>query len=182
LKSYNLENLNILLVEDNKHMQLLIKEILRSFRIKSVRVADDGADAIKEMRTFAVDLVICDWNMQPIDGLEFVRMIRTSSDSTNPYVPVIMLTDHTETHRVLEARDAGITEFLAKPVSAMGLYQRICMVIERPRQFIKTRTYAGPDRRRSPATEKTNKGRRASDKQGDDDSLSQDEIEKLMNS
>lgn len=182
MKSYNLENLNILLVEDNKHMQLLIKEILRSFRIKSVRVADDGADAIKEMRTFAVDLVICDWNMQPIDGLEFVRMIRTSSDSTNPYVPVIMLTDHTETHRVLEARDAGITEFLAKPVSAKGLYQRICMVIERPRQFIKTRTYAGPDRRRSPATEKTNKGRRASDKQGDDDSLSQDEIEKLMNS
>ena len=181
MQDYNLENLNILLVEDNKHMQLLIKEILRSFRIKAVRVADDGADAIKEMRTFAVDLIICDWNMQPIDGLEFVRMIRTSSDSSNPYVPVIMLTGHTETNRVLEARDAGITEFLAKPVSAKGLYQRICMVIERPRQFIKTRTYAGPDRRRIPSTEKTNKGRRAQDKKNDSDELSQDEVEALMN-
>jgi len=137
---YDLENLNVLLVEDNKHMQLLLKETLRSFRVKNVRVADDGADAIKEMRTFAVDLVIADWNMQPIDGLEFVKMIRTSSDSANPYVPVIMLTGHTETHRVFEARDSGITEFLAKPVSAKGLYQRICMVIEKPRQFIKTRT------------------------------------------
>jgi two-component system, chemotaxis family, chemotaxis protein CheY len=182
LQSYNLENLNILLVEDNKHMQLLVKEILRSFRIKAVRVADDGADAIKEMRTFATDLVICDWNMQPIDGLEFVRMVRTSSDSTNPYVPVIMLTGHTEITRVLEARDSGITEFLAKPVSAKGLYQRICMVIERPRQFIKTRMYVGPDRRRTPPTDNNNKGRRASDKDDGSDDLSQDEIEKLMNS
>lgn len=182
MQNYNLENLNILLVEDNKHMQLLVKEILRSFRIKSVRVADDGADAIKEMRTFATDLVVCDWNMQPIDGLEFVRMVRTSSDSTNPYVPVIMLTGHTETHRVLEARDSGITEFLAKPVSAKGLYQRICMVIERPRQFIKTRTYTGPDRRRTPASAKTNRGRRASDNESEGDGLSQDEVEKLMNS
>lgn len=182
MQHYNLENLNILLVEDNKHMQILIKEILRSFRIKSVRVADDGADAIKEMRTFATDLVICDWNMQPIDGLEFVRMLRTSSDSPNPYVPVIMLTGHTETNRVMEARDSGITEFLAKPVSARGLYQRICMVIEHPRQFIKTRTYTGPDRRRTPSTQKTNKGRRASDKEAKSDNLSQDEIEKLMNS
>ena len=181
MHSYNIENLNILLVEDNKHMQILIKEILRSFRIKSVRVADDGADAIKEMRTFATDLVISDWNMQPIDGLDFVRMVRTSSDSPNPYVPVIMLTGHTETNRVMEARDAGITEFLAKPVSARGLYQRICMVIERPRQFIKTRTYTGPDRRRNPATPNNNKGRRASDKDQSGDALSQDEVEKLMN-
>ena len=182
MQNYNLENLNILLVEDNKHMQILIKEILRSFRIKQVRVADDGADAIKEMRTFATDLVVCDWNMQPIDGLEFVRMVRTSSDSPNPYVPVIMLTGHTETNRVMEARASGITEFLAKPVSARSLYQRICMVIEYPRQFIKTRTYTGPDRRRTPATQNTNKNRRASDKDSGDESLSQDEVEKLMNS
>ena len=87
-----------------------------------------------------------------------------------------------ETHRVLEARDAGITEFLAKPVSARGLYQRITMVIERPRQFIKTRTYTGPDRRRVPATERNNKGRRSSDQSGGSDELSQDDIEKLMNS
>lgn len=174
MEDYDLQHLNVLLVEDNEHMQSLLKEILRNFRIKNVRVADDGADAIKAMRTFAVDLIIADWNMQPIDGLEFVRMIRTSSDSANPDVPVIMLTGHTDAHRVFEARDSGITEFLAKPVSAKGLYQRICMIIERPRQFIKTRTYTGPDRRRTAATEATNQGRRAGDKAEDGENPPQD--------
>lgn len=176
---YDLSNLNVLLVEDNKHMQLMVKEILRSFRIKNVRAAEDGADAIKELRTFAVDLIIADWNMHPIDGLEFVRMVRNDSDSSNPYVPIIMLTGHTETHRVFEARDSGITEFLAKPVSSKGLYQRICMVIEKPRQFVKTKRFAGPDRRRTRPTDKTNKGRRALDM--DDGDMSQDEIDGFLN-
>lgn len=161
---YNLEKLNILIVEDNKHMQILLKEILRSFRINQIRVADDGADGIKELKSFATDIVICDWNMQPIDGLDFTRMVRTSSDSSNPYVPIILLTGHTESSRVMEARDAGITEFLAKPVSAVGLYKRICAVVDRPRQFIKTSRYTGPDRRRMDATDLNNRGRRAADK------------------
>lgn len=164
MEDYNLEHLNVLLVEDNPHMQTLLKEILRSFRIKNVRGTSDGEEALEAMQTFATDLVIADWAMQPMDGLEFVRQLRTSNESANPYVPVIMLTGHTETHRVFEARDSGITEFLAKPVSAKGLYHRICMVIERPRQFIKTETYTGPDRRRTKPTPTTNKGRRASDK------------------
>lgn len=175
MTDYNLENLNVLLVDDNKYMQRLLKEILRSFRIKNIRSADDGADAIKEMRTFAVDLVIADWNMQPIDGLEFVRMVRTSADSAKPFVPVIMLMGYTETHRVLAARDCGVSEFLAKPVSAKGLYQRIQTIIERPRKFIKTRTYTGPDRRRSTANDASNKGRRVTDSLPPDDTDPSDE-------
>ncbi|MBT5296966.1 MAG: response regulator [Rhodospirillaceae bacterium] len=180
MAEYDLSNLNVLVVEDNKHMQLMLKEILRSFRIKNVRTSDDGADAIKELKSFAVDLINCDWNMQPIDGLDFVRMVRTDSDSANPFIPFIMLTGHTETQRVFEARDAGISEFLAKPISSKALYQRICSVIERPRQFVKTRRFTGPCRRRAKANDKTNKGRRAED--SEDDSLSQDEIAKLMES
>ena len=118
---YNLEELNVLIVEDNKHMQLLLKEILRSFRIRNIRTADDGADGLKELKTFAADLVIADWNMEVLDGLDFIRMVRTGSDSNNPYVPIIMLTGHTETNRIIEAREAGMSEYLAKPVSAKSL-------------------------------------------------------------
>src|SRR6185436_8595600 len=64
------------------------------------------------------------------------------------YVPIIMLTGHSEKKRVTAARDAGITEFLAKPISAKGLYERIVNVVASPRPFIKTKTYFGPDRRR----------------------------------
>jgi DNA-binding response OmpR family regulator len=60
-----------------------------------------------------------------------------------------MLTGHSEKKRVVAARDAGITEFMAKPISAKSLYQRIVNVVANPRPFIKTKTYFGPDRRRN---------------------------------
>jgi DNA-binding response OmpR family regulator len=60
-----------------------------------------------------------------------------------------MLTGHSEKRRVMIARDAGVTEFLAKPISAKGLYQRILNVVANPRPFIKTKNYFGPDRRRN---------------------------------
>ena len=76
-------------------------------------------------------------------------MIRQPGSSGNPYVPIIMLTGHSEKRRVTIARDAGVTEFLAKPISAKALYQRILTVVASPRPFIKTKTYFGPDRRRN---------------------------------
>jgi DNA-binding response OmpR family regulator len=76
-------------------------------------------------------------------------MIRQPGANANPYVPIIMLTGHSEKKRVIAARDAGITEFLAKPISAKALYQRILNIVVNPRPFIKTKTYFGPDRRRN---------------------------------
>jgi DNA-binding response OmpR family regulator len=76
-------------------------------------------------------------------------MIRQPGANANPYVAIIMLTGHSEKRRVVLARDAGITEFLAKPISAKGLYQRIVNIVANPRPFIRTKTYFGPDRRRN---------------------------------
>ncbi len=146
---YNLSNLNFLVVDDNKNMRLLVIQVLRALGIRNVKEADDGADALKTLKTFPTDIVICDWNMEPLDGLDFTRMVRTASDSPNPFVPIIMLTGHTEMNRVEEARDAGVHEFLAKPISAKSLYQRIVSVIEISRHFIRTSNYTGPDRRRA---------------------------------
>jgi CheY-like chemotaxis protein len=95
------------------------------------------------------DIIFLDWEMPLFDGLELIQMIRQPGGSSNPFVPIIMLTGHTERTRVTAARDAGITEFLAKPISAKGLYQRILNVVANPRPFIKTKTYFGPDRRRN---------------------------------
>ena len=77
------------------------------------------------------------------------QMIRQPGANANPYVSIIMLTGHSEKRRVIAARDAGITEFLAKPISAKSLYQRIVNVVANPRPFIKTKSYFGPDRRRN---------------------------------
>jgi DNA-binding response OmpR family regulator len=76
-------------------------------------------------------------------------MIRQPGANANPYVPIIMLTGYCEKKRVLMARDAGVTEFLAKPISAKALYQRVVTIVLNPRPFIRTRSYFGPDRRRN---------------------------------
>jgi len=86
--------------------------------------------------------------MDRLNGIEFTRMVRTDEDSPDRFVPIIMLTCYTEKARVFEARDAGVTEFMAKPVSAQSLYDRIASVIEGPRRFVEVGSYFGPDRRR----------------------------------
>jgi two-component system chemotaxis response regulator CheY len=87
--------------------------------------------------------------MPIFDGLELTQMIRQPGANSNPYVPIIMLTGHSEKKRVIAARDAGVTEFLAKPISAKALYGRVLNVVANPRPFIRTKTYFGPDRRRN---------------------------------
>src|SRR4029077_14583568 len=93
--------------------------------------------------------VITDWAMPIFDGMDLTQMIRQPGANNNPYVPIIMLTGHSEKKRVISARDAGVTEFLAKPISANGLYERVLNVVANPRPFIRTRSYFGPDRRRN---------------------------------
>lgn len=191
MPNYNLERLNFLIVDDNKHMRALVKTILHALGAKNCLEALDGADAFKELRHFPADIIICDWNMSPLDGMDFVRLVRTGKDSPNPFVPIIMLTGHTEMNRVVEARDAGVHEFIAKPISAKGLYARIRAIIERPRPFVRTKTYFGPDRRRKvhhnymgPERRKSNQAAVEGDPTAaaaEGPSLSQAEIEALLN-
>ncbi len=143
-----LEQLHVLVVEDAVHMQTLIKAILHGLGVGEVSLASDGAEGLQILRTRPVDIVFCDIKMDVLDGLEMVRMIRTAKDSPNPHVPIIMLTGRTTMADVVASRNAGATEFLAKPVTAEAIYSRIAYVIEHPRQFVKTKDYCGPDRRR----------------------------------
>lgn len=147
-KAVNMETLNILVVDDNKHMHMVVKAILNSMRVKNIRFSDNAADAFMEMRQWHPDIIVTDWAMEPLDGLDFVRLVRKGADSPNPYVPIILLTGHTEMHRVLEARDSGVNEILAKPISIKSLYSRLVSLIEEPRPFIKAKSYFGPCRRR----------------------------------
>jgi two-component system chemotaxis response regulator CheY len=141
--------LRILVIDDNAHMRRILRTLLHSFGTRDVYEAEDGAAGLEAFTHSIPDIVITDWVMPIFDGLEVTQMIRQPSANANPYVPIIMLTGHSEKRRVLMARDAGVTEFLAKPISAKALYQRIVTIIVNPRPFIKTRSYFGPDRRRN---------------------------------
>jgi two-component system, chemotaxis family, chemotaxis protein CheY len=141
--------LRFLVIDDNAHMRRIIRTLLHGFGAREVFEAEDGASGLDSFTHYVPDIVITDWAMPIFDGLELAQMIRQPGANANPYVPIIMLTGHTEKARVTAARDAGVTEFLAKPISAKALYQRIANVVANPRPFIKTKHYFGPDRRRS---------------------------------
>jgi two-component system, chemotaxis family, chemotaxis protein CheY len=140
--------LKILLVDDNHHMRVLLAEILKAVGVRQIYEAGDGAQGLQMMRNHAIDIIMTDLSMQPLDGIDFVRLLRRSPDSPNQMCPVIMITGHSTMARVQEARNAGVNEFLAKPLTARGVVERIGQVVDHPRAYVKTADYFGPDRRR----------------------------------
>ncbi|MEM6627036.1 MAG: response regulator [Pseudomonadota bacterium] len=144
----NMERLRVLIVDDNHHMINIVKTILRGFGIKEFYEARDAAEAFDIVRSESVDIIVVDYLMDLLDGTDFVRLVRTGDDSPNPYIPIIMLTAYSERSKVESARDAGVTEFCCKPVTAQELYRKVSSVINNPRPFVRTSAYFGPDRRR----------------------------------
>jgi two-component system, chemotaxis family, chemotaxis protein CheY len=140
--------LKILIVDDNHHMRVMVAEILRALGVRHIYEAGDGAQGVKMMRNEPVDIIMTDLSMKPMDGIDFVRLLRNSPDSPGHMCPVIMITGHSTHQRVQEARNAGVNEFLAKPLTARGVIERLNQVIDHPRAFVRTPDYFGPDRRR----------------------------------
>lgn len=145
---YAFEKLSILIVDDSTFTREMVETVLRALGVRQVHQAADAAAGFVELRTHPIDIAFVDWVMDPLDGLDFTRLVRDAKDSPNPFLPIIMLTGHTELWRVEQARDVGVNEFLAKPFSAKSLYRRVVSIIDNPRPYIRTKTYFGPDRRR----------------------------------
>ena len=119
------DSLKALVIEDNQHMRTLLRSLLIALGVKNVFEAVDGETGFEELRSRRPDFVLTDLSMKPTDGIEFTKRVRHSNESPNPYVPIIMVTGHTERLRVEGARDAGVTEFLAKPITAQNLLRAV---------------------------------------------------------
>jgi two-component system, chemotaxis family, chemotaxis protein CheY len=145
---FQFDRLTVLVVEDTVPMQKLVVSVLETMGVGRIHRAADGQQGFRAFCSENPDIVITDWHMAPTGGLELVNQIRKGGHSPNRTVPIIMMTGYSALPRVSEARDTGTTEFLVKPFSANDLARRIAYVINKPRDFIETRDYFGPDRRR----------------------------------
>lgn len=146
--SFRFENLSVLIVEDTVPMLKLVVSVLDTLGVGRIFTAAHGEAGFELFCKENPDIVIADWHMVPMSGIELVDQIRKSTQSPNRTVPIIMMTGYSAMPRVSEARDTGATEFLVKPFSANDLARRIAYVINKPRDFIDTSDYFGPDRRR----------------------------------
>lgn len=148
MKAYSLENVSALVVDDNRFMRTILANVLRGLDVRNIAEARDGHEALEELRSTPTDLVVMDWEMERMGGMQLLQTIRSGKRGINPLIPVIVVSANTIARNIIQARDAGMTEFLAKPVSAATLYARIVSIIESPRRFVRTGSYFGPDRRR----------------------------------
>lgn len=152
--TYSLEKATVLVVEDMVPMAKLTKRILETFGFEEVYVAYSGEEAFTMFQEHSPDLVITDWVLDEMSGLDLVKEIRRDPLSKNAYVPIILMTGFSHKLRVMEARDIGVSEFLVKPFTAKDLYARIVQAVEKPRQFVDSGEFFGPDRRRKRANSK----------------------------
>lgn len=161
------ESLKVLIIEDKEHMRALLRRLLNHIGVRTIHEAPDGAAALELLRDLECDLILSDLSMAPMDGLEFAKRVRSAKTGTTPpSVPIIMISGFTERAKVEAARDVGVTEFLAKPVTPANLISRITEILERPRAFVRSDTYCGPDRRRRQSGNYAGPGRRATDPPG----------------
>lgn len=161
MKTNKLSHVNILIADGDFRVSMLLKKILSSLGFGAVYYAKNGHEALRMLNEKSIDIAITDWEMDPINGIEFIRRVRTSNDSPNRLLPIIMLTGKAQRNHVEAARDAGITEFVVKPFSVRTLCDRLILVVEHPRNFILSRNYVGPDRRRRSTPPTTGIDRRA---------------------
>ncbi len=149
MKKKTIDELNVLIIDDDRHMRMLIRNVVFALGVKDTTDAADGKTALEIMKEFKPDLILCDLKMEPMDGMEFVKQLRKDTDNPYRLVPIIMITAYADLESVANARDSGVNEFMAKPLSAAALEKRIQRVLEDPRGFVEAPEFSGPDRRRN---------------------------------
>ena len=153
---------HILVIDDNAQMRSIIGTVLAAAGVRNLYYAQDGRDGLGVLVDRAIDVVYVDLEMPVMNGLAFIKAARALGGA-KARTPIIMLTGHSDTPSVIQARDNGVDEFLGKPVTAKSILSRLEAVIFRPRLFVLAPTYVGPDRRRRSLPDYRGPKRRHSD-------------------
>ncbi len=158
MSDYDFGLFSCLVADDSPYLRTLLSASLRALGVGNVKTVEDGGAGIEFLKLVQsdpmkagmqnVDIVFSNWQMSPVDGMMLLRWVRRHKESTNRFIPFVMVTGYADKEKVREARAMGATEMLAKPFSVVNLGQRLLQVVNKPRKFVHTSNYFGPDRRR----------------------------------
>jgi len=143
----DLSTVVVLIIDDSRYARSFIKSALNSFGARQVVEASDAPEGIQIMQERKIDLVLADYDMQPMDGIAFTRLVRSGEVPHCRDIPIVMVSGAADMDTVMLARNSGINEFLAKPVSAESLFRRVRNVLLNPRPFVEAGPFVGPCRR-----------------------------------
>lgn len=122
------KNMNILIVDDYKTMLRIIKNLLKQLDFNNVDEATDGEAALAKLANKNYGLIISDWNMEPMTGLELLKNVREEGGE-NSKVPFIMITAESKTENVIAAKQAGVNNYIVKPFNAQTLKNKMVSVL-----------------------------------------------------
>jgi two-component system chemotaxis response regulator CheY len=120
-------NMNVLIVDDYKTMLRIVRNLLKQLGFNNVEEATDGAMALQMLRAQNFGLIISDWNMEPMTGLQLLREVR--ADARLRPLPFIMITAESKTENVIAAKEAGVSNYIVKPFNAETLKSKIVSVL-----------------------------------------------------
>jgi len=142
-----IQGINILIVDSNAYMRRLTRMMLQNLGAKSVIEAADGLAALEAIRACDPDVMIIDWDMPVLNGLEVMRIVRSPGLFPRPDIPIIMLTSRTQRRVVAEALRTGVHEFLVKPTSHKLLRDRLTSIVAKPRRMLRLGDFYVPEPR-----------------------------------
>jgi CheY-like chemotaxis protein len=143
-----LQGLSILIVDGNHYMRRLTRAMLTNLGAKSVIEATDGLAALEQIRICDPDIMLLDWDMPVLNGMEVMHIVRSPGVFPRPNLPIIMLTYRAKRSSVVEAIRAGVHEFLIKPTSPKALRDRLTSIAINPRPMVKIGKHYVPEPRR----------------------------------
>lgn len=118
-------DLNVLIIDDHKTMLRVIKNLLQQIDITKVDEAGDGQEALQKLTQKRYNLILSDWNMMPMTGLQLLQQVRTDSTFQHQNVPFVMITAEARPENVVEAKKAGVDNYIIKPFDANTLKSKI---------------------------------------------------------
>ena len=121
-KSYNLPK-SILVVDDDESVRAVTKKILENYGVDAIDLAEDGEEAWQKLQVEEVRMIMLDWNMPRLKGIDLVNRLR--ADAKFKELPIIMITSESAKYNVIEAINAGVNDYLVKPVSEASLEAKI---------------------------------------------------------
>ena len=121
------KNMKVLIVDDYRTMLRILRNLLRQLDFRNVHEATDGCDALQKLKEGGFGLVISDWNMEPMTGIQLLRAVR--ADEKMKHIPFIMVTAESKPENVIAAKQAGVSNYIVKPFNAETLRGKMASVL-----------------------------------------------------
>lgn len=124
-------NMKILVVDDFSTMRRIIKNLLRDLGFNNTSEADDGLTALPMLKSGGFDLLVTDWNMPGMQGIDLLKAVRADEDETLKNIPVLMVTAEQKKEQIVEAAQAGVNGYIVKPFTALILKEKLEKIFAR---------------------------------------------------